>query len=182
MNIWTCVSRRRTIALDPVSPTVIGCRMASAGSALVSVALDTSMGSSHPIRRCTGIERLPFDVGKVADRLEALDLRRRDLIVIDGEGAGMALWIALGSPRGKRHFRLYEATGRDRQALVDPFPAMIRDGTFSFARDLAHQDAMTKALVSYRREIADDGVIGSELAVALFLAVGHRPVPRPKIL
>jgi hypothetical protein len=62
------------------------------------------------------------------------------------------------------------------------FPAMIRDGSFSFAPNLAHQEAMTKALISYRREIGDDGVIGSELAVALFLAVGHGPAIVPKVM
>jgi hypothetical protein len=181
MNIWTQVSGKRSVAVDPVAPTVIGCRMASTGSALVSVTYDVSKGSRHPIRRCAGIERLPYDVGKVADRLEAIELGSKDVIVIDCEGAGGALWIALGSPRGRRHYRLYEATGRARQTLVDPIPAMIRDGTFTFAAGLADQEAMTKALIGYRREVLDDGVIGNELAVALFLALGHRPATTPRI-
>jgi hypothetical protein len=52
---------------------------------------------------------------------------------------------------------------------------MMLDGTFSFAPGLEHQEAMLKALAGYRREVLDDGVVGNELAIALFLAVGHRP-------
>ena len=81
------------------------------------------------------------------------------------------MWIALGSPRN-RNFKLYEGLGRERQKLVDPFPAMMLDASFSFAPGLAHQEAMLKALASYRREVQDDGVAGNELATALFLASG----------
>ena len=155
-------------------PTIIGVTMPSSGSAIVSVALDASHCLRHPIRTCTGIERLPYDVGKVAARVAALALGPRDLVIVDGAGAGMALWIALGPPR-RRHYQLYAGLGRERQKLVDPFPPMMLHGTFSFAPGLAHQEAMLKALAGYRREVLDDGIVGNELAIALFLAVGYRP-------
>ncbi len=175
MNIVTMVIGKRSVVTNVGVATVAGVTMQSGGSAIVSVTCDTSQGHRRPIRECTGIERLPYDVGKVAGRIEALDLGPRDVVVVDGAGAGMALWIALGSPRGKRNFRLYEGLGRERQKLVDPFPAMMLEGSFSFAPGLAHQEAMLKALAGYRREVQDDGVAGNELATALFLAVSHRP-------
>jgi hypothetical protein len=36
-------------------------------------------------------------------------------------------------------------------------------------------------LTNYKREVLDDGVVGNELAIALFLAVGHRPPVRARI-
>lgn len=81
----------------------------------------------------------------------------------------------------RRNFKLYEGLGRERQKLVDPFPAMMLDRSFSFAPRLPHQDAMLKALAQHKREVTDDGVIGNELAVALFLAVGHRPPVKPRV-
>jgi hypothetical protein len=104
---------------------------------------------------------------------------RDDVVLVHGAGAGMALWIALGSPR-RRPFKLYEGHGRERQKLVDPFPAMMLDGSFSFAPGLAHQEAMLKALANYRREVLDDGIVGNELAIALFLAL-RPPPPKPRI-
>jgi hypothetical protein len=175
MSVLARIARKRSVSTNLTVSSVVGVTMQSTGSALVSVALDRSGDFHHPRRTCTGIERLPFDVGKVADRIETLELGPRDLVVIDGGGAGMALWLALGSPR--RHFKLYEGVGRERQRLVDPFPQLMRDGSFSFAPGLAHQDSMLRALAGYRREVLDDGVVGNELAIALFLAIGHRPSP-----
>jgi len=45
----------------------------------------------------------------------------------------------------------------------------------AIAPGLAEQEAMTKALASYRRQVRDDGVIGSELVVALLLALMPTP-------
>jgi hypothetical protein len=172
-------ARGSSLIVAETAPTLIhGVRVASTGSAIVTVELSGTYRDA--VRRCVGIERLPFDIARVADRIEALELGPKDLVVVDGEGAGGALWIAIGSPRS-RHFKLYEPAGRERQKLVDPVPAMVRDGTFTFAPDLPHQDAMTKALVGYQREVKDDGVIGSELAVALFLALSHRPIPVARV-
>ena len=133
---------------------IIGVTMPSSGSAIVSVALDAAQ--RPPTRTCIGIERLPYDVGKVAARVKALELGPGDVVVVDGAGAGMALWIALGSPRRNRNFKLYEGIGRERQKLVDPFPAMMLDRSFSFAPGLPHQEAILKALANYKREVLDD--------------------------
>ena len=135
---------KRSVETNLAIPTIVGVTMPPSGSAIVSVTLDTSLDRRHPIRVCTGIERAPYDVGKVYARVAALDLGPRDLVVVDGAGAGTALWIALGSPRNRK-FKLYEGIGRERQKLVDPFPSMMIDGTFSFAPRLAHQEAMLKA-------------------------------------
>ena len=139
---------RHSVQTNRAIPTVVGVTMPPSGSAIVAVTLDASLDRRHPIRVCTGIERAPYDVGKVHAQITALDLGPRDLVVVDGAGAGTALWIALGSPRRNRNFELYEGLGRERQKLVDPFPAMMIDGTFSFAPRLAHQDAMLKALAA----------------------------------
>ncbi len=53
----------------------------------------------------------------------------------------------------------------------------IQEDRFHFAAGLAEQEAMSKALMGYRRQVRDDGVIGSELVVALLLAIIPPPVP-----
>jgi hypothetical protein len=179
MDIVTTVFGQRKVTADPVTPTIFGVTMLASGSSIVSVTYDAR--TRPPTRVCTGIERLPYDVAKLATRLQSLELGPKDVIVVDGAGAGMALWIALGSPRGRRHFKLYEGTGRERQRLVDPFPAMMINGSFRFAPNLAHQDAMLKALASYRKEVVEDGIVGSELVVGLFLATSHQPAVPPQV-
>lgn len=174
MNILSMVAGKRTVLSDTATPTVIGVSMQSTGSAIVSVTLGQGRDARHPRRRCTGIERLPFDVARVHDRIRGIDLGPHDLVVIDAAGAGSALWHALDVRNG-RHFALYSASGRARQTLVDRLPGLMIDGSFTFASGLAHQDAMTKALRDYRREVTDDGIVGNELAIGLFLALTDRP-------
>ncbi len=117
----------------------------------------------------TGIERLPFDLGWVAERVRALtepDTR----YVIDAEGLGSALWTVLGHGED-RHWTLYAGRGLERQALVDELLVAIEQDRFRFSAGLAEQDAMSRALLGYRRQVRDDGLIGSELVVALLLAL-----------
>ena len=83
--------------------------------------------------------------------------------------------------RRRRHFKAYDARGRDRQRLVDTFPGLIRSRHITFAPRLAHQAEMNRALNSYRREVLDDGSVGAALAVALFLAVTTTPRVVPRI-
>ena len=47
----------------------------------------------------------------------------------------------------------------------------VQEGRFHFASGLAEQEAMSKALLGYRRQVREDGLIGSELVVALLLAL-----------
>jgi hypothetical protein len=55
----------------------------------------------------TGIERLPFDLTTVVDRVgEFPHDPGTDLFVVDAEGLGSALWTALGSPDRRRGWSL----------------------------------------------------------------------------
>lgn len=119
----------------------------------------------------TGIERLPFSLTAVAQRTEEL-ARAGTVLVVDAEGLGNALWAT--RPRiGDWH--LYADHGLERQRLVDALVVAIHQGRLHFAAGLEHQDAMSKALVSYRRQVREDGLIGSELVIALCLAIVRRP-------
>ena len=151
----------------------IGVVIASAGSALVHV----DHGPDEALLT-TAIERLPFDLGAVANRVRQLDDEIAEVrFVIDGEGVGGALWQALGPPKDAKRWTLYSGRGVERQALVNGLLVAIFDGLFHFAPGLAEQAAMSKAIVSYRREVQADGAIGSELVVALLLAL----IPPPRV-
>jgi hypothetical protein len=114
----------------------------------------------------TGIERLPFDLAAVTDRVRALAAPEARY-VIDAEGLGSALWAVLGRPDDADHWQLYSGRGLERQALVDELLVAMQEDRFHFAPRLEEQEAMSKALLGYRRQVRDDGVIGSELVVAL---------------
>jgi hypothetical protein len=146
----------------------IGVVVADAGAAIVTVERDGEE------LLATGIERLPFDLRTVAGRVKDLD-GPDTTFVIDGEGMGTALWNVVGGPEDRQHWQLYEGRGLARQALVDELLIAIEEVRFHFAPRLPEQDAMSKGLVSYRRQVKEDGLIGSELVVALLLAI--RPLP-----
>jgi hypothetical protein len=155
----------------------VGVTITSAGSALVHVdhAADAAL-------LVTAIERLPFSLSAVADRVRELDGEVAAMrFVVDGEGVGGALWQALGPPKDRKRWQLYAGRGIERQALVDRLLVAVHQGTLHFAPRLADQEAMSKAIVSYRREVQADGVIGSELVVALLLALIPSPRPAPTI-
>jgi hypothetical protein len=118
------------------------------------------------------IERLPFSLEAVADRAEELAATPRSECVVDAEGLGSALWAT--RPR-KGEWRLYSEHGLERQCLVDGLVVAIHRGLLHFAPGLEHQEAMSKALVGFRRQVREDGLIGSELVIALCLAVVRRP-------
>ena len=143
----------------------VGVVVADRGSAIVSV--DRSDAGALVV---SGIERLPFDLKSATKRVQELcDPSTR--FVIDAEGLGSALWAVLGHPRDKKHWALYIGRGFERQALVDELLVAVQQSRFHFAAGLAEQEAMNKALVGYHRQVREDGVIGSELVVALLLAV-----------
>jgi hypothetical protein len=126
---------------------------------------------------CTGIERLPFDLSVVTARVRAL-IEPEVRYVIDSEGLGQALWTLLRDDvRPRRLWTLYAGKGLERQALVDRLLIAVERDLFRFAADIPEQDAMNRALASYKRQVRDDGVIGSELVVALLLALIPRPSP-----
>ena len=150
----------------------IGIVIADRGSAIVSVER-----SPEDALLVVGIERLPFDLSAVTDRVRALaDPEVR--CVVDAEGLGSALWALLGHPDDTDRWLLYAGRGLERQALVDELLVAIEEGRFHFAPGLAEQDAMTRALLGYRRQVRDDGVIGSEVVVALLLAL----IPPPPVI
>ena len=149
----------------------VGVVIADRGSAIVSV----ERGSENTLL-VTGIERLPFNLKVVTARVRELaDPKTR--FIVDAEGLGSALWAVLGRPDDEEHWLLYAGRGVERQTLVDELLVAIEEGRFHFAAGLVDQEAMTKALVSYRRQVREDGLIGSELVVALLLALISPPEP-----
>ena len=149
----------------------LGITVTDRGSAIVTV--DRSPENALLV---TGIERHPFDLAAVTARVRALsDADPEARFVIDGEGLGSALWAVLGKA-DEDHWTLYAGRGLERQALVDSLLVAIEEDRFRFAAGLAEQEAMNKALLGYRRQVREDGLIGHELVVALLLAVLPPPV------
>ena len=154
-----------------------GVTIAGHGSAIVTVEHDGAGGLV-----VTGIERLPFDLSAVVARAHRLPHDpNKDLFVVDAEGLGRALWTALGSPDHRRGWSLYTGRGFERQGLVDALVVAVHADQLRFAAGLDEMPAMTKALTTYRREVREDGLLGSELVVALCLAVRPKP-PVPKVM
>lgn len=121
----------------------------------------------------TGIERLPFSLDAVAERVEPMATAKpAPTVVIDAEGLGRALWRTL--PRLRGQWRLYDDHGLDRQKLVDALAIAVHFKQLGFAGDLEHMEAMKQALLAYRRQVREDGLIGSELVIALCLAIIRR--------
>ena len=148
----------------------VGITVTERGSAIVAV----DRGADDALL-VVGIERLPFSLAAVTERVRALD-DPETRVIVDAEGLGTALWAVLGRPADAHHWQLYAGRGFDRQALVDELLVAMQEGRFHFAPGLAEQAAMSKALLSYRRQVREDGVIGSEIVVALLLALIPPPV------
>lgn len=148
----------------------VGIHITERDAALITVERDD--GGHLTVR---GIERLPSDLATVAARVRTIE--PTTVVLIDAEGLGSALWTVLG-PDHPSPWRLYAGRGLERQALVDELLVAVAEDRFRFAAGLAEQEAMTKALTSYRRQVGVDGLIGSELVVALLLAV-RSPKPEP---
>jgi hypothetical protein len=143
----------------------IGVVVADRGAAIVTVER-----SPEDALLVTGIERLPFSLAAVTARVRVLeDPEAR--FVVDAEGLGSALWAVLGRPEDAEHWQLYAGRGLERQALVDELLVAMQESRFHFAPGLDEQEAMSKALLGYRRQVREDGLIGSELVVALLLAL-----------
>lgn len=131
----------------------------------------------------TAIERLAAGLDPVVRWLEArypaLPFVGRDHVMVDADGLGQALWTRLGVGN-RRGWKLYEARGRDRQALVDALLVAQSEQRVSITAP-SNTDAMRKALLSYRRVVGEDGAVGAELVVALALAVLGKSLGRPRI-
>lgn len=147
----------------------IGVVITDRGSAIATVER-----SAEDALLVTGLERLPFSLSTVADRVRALDDGEAHFVV-DADGLGSALWGVLGHPDDAARWTLYAGRGLERQALVDTLLIAIEEGRFHFAPGLAEQDAMNRALLAFRRQVRDDGVVGTELVVALLLALTAPP-------
>ena len=110
----------------------VGVTIASAGAAIVHV----EHGPDEALL-ATAIERLPFDLAAVANRVRQLDDEIAEVrFVVDGEGVGAALWAALGAPRDKRRWSLYGGRGVERQVLVNALLVAVYEGRFHFAPGL----------------------------------------------
>ncbi len=122
----------------------IGITIASAGAAIVHV----DHGPDETLL-ATAIERLPFDLAAVANRVRQLDDEIGEVrFVVDGEGIGAALWAALGPPEDRKRRSLYAGRGVERQNLVNTLLVAVFEDRFHFAPGLDEQAAMSKAIVS----------------------------------
>ena len=116
---------------------------------------------------CTAIERHPFDIEPVVDRVRELRDADPDCsVVIDAEGLGDAAWQLLDRPRRKRRFRLYEKHGIERAELTRELLVAVARKSIRFPADVPGADAMKSALLGLSRDVREDGP-GSELCVAL---------------
>jgi hypothetical protein len=150
----------------------VGVRVASSGAAIVSVVHRGDLAT------IVDVKRPPYDLARVVRAVEAMNAELPNApvqFVIDGEGVGAALWNLLDHRRDDR-FQLYRDVGRARQGLVNPLAEKYAAGLLRFDPGLEHRAALDQALGHYNPNVGDDGVIGSELVVALALAI--RPSAR----
>jgi len=126
------------------------------------------------------IDRLPPGLDPIVDWLAAAfpDGLGGALVTIDGAGLGQALWARLKVRRADG-WRLYAKYGRDRQELVNGLLVATSEGRVHVAPS-PHGEALRKALLSYHKVIAEDGLIGGELVVALALAALPVYVRKPR--
>jgi hypothetical protein len=103
-------------------------------------------------------------------------LPRHTHVVIDSEGLGKALWDSLKVERYPG-WKLYEKRGRERQELPDALRVAQFQQRIHIVKG-EHGDATRRALLGFKVEVGEDGVVGGELVVALCLAVVGK-VPRP---
>lgn len=125
-----------------------------------------------------GIDRPAFSIADVSERMTALQRVLGSVqFAIDAEGLGTAMYAVLvpGRRQGNEPYRLYEGHGLERQKLVDGLVVLVHFDQLRFVAGLEHQDAMTKALIGYNRQVREDGQIGSELVTALCLAIVKPP-------
>lgn len=123
------------------------------------------------------IERLSAGLDPVAAWLAATFPKLPDLegatVTIDADGLGRALWDKL-KVRKSGGWRLFDANGRERQALVNALLVAMSDRRLHIGRSV-HEAALRKALAGYKKIVGDDGIIGGELVVALALAAHAKP-------
>jgi hypothetical protein len=150
----------------------IGIVIAERGAGIVTVERDP-----EDALLVTGIERLPFSLAAVTARVRELDDPEARFTIDGGEGIGAALWAVLGHSDDDEGWTLYAGRGLERQALVDELLVAVTEDRFRFAPGLGEQEAMSKALLVFRRAVKEDGLIGSELVVALLLALIPPPPP-----
>jgi hypothetical protein len=149
------------------------------GGAIVTAEID---GGN---RRITAIERFGLDVYIIAARVRELRTARPGCqVVVDADGPGSALFVLLGGrvefPNIHRGLHLYVKRGPERNELTTRLLVAVARRDFSIAPGLAHEDALRRALLGLTKDVREDGP-GSELAVALSLAVSSQPAGRPMI-
>jgi hypothetical protein len=134
------------------------------------------------------IERLPAGLDPAVTWLTRtfpdLRLPAGVRVIIDADGLGQALWDRLGiTTRGRTRsggWRLYTEVGKDRQEIVNALLVGQSAGRIA-VRPTPHEPALRKALLSYKRTVGDDGVIGGEMVVALGLTLVGKVPGVPKI-
>lgn len=164
-----------TVAAPSVAITHGVCLRGRAGAIVTAERTDD-------VSLVTGIERFGFSLEPMRQRLEALRAADPEAtIALDAEGLGDALHELIGAPRRSRRFVLYAKRGLERQELTRTLLVGTTRHSFRFVSGVDHAQAMQAALVSLsRRDPPEDGP-GSELLVALSLALDPRRAPVPRI-
>lgn len=139
-----------------------------------------------------GIERPTGGFRGMADRLVEIAHQAatdRPVFLIDAHAGGRALYEYLREERRQERFPSdrrpwpYDKAGRDRQQLVDALVVATNSDRVHFAGGLANQKELNRAMTQYRRQVDDDGLIGSELVIALALSLVYpRHGPEPRVI
>jgi hypothetical protein len=176
---------RNLSIVSPVLPDAGVLTIYSVCAAEGGTAILTSERDAEDHVEVISIARLPAGLDPAAAWLRAaipdfLALDRKTQVVVDAAGLGQSLFDHLQVAH-RRSWVLFSKRGRDRQELVNTLLVAEQEKRIRI-RPSPHADAMRKALLSYRRVIGEDGVIGGELVIALALAVtGRRRMGPPRV-
>jgi hypothetical protein len=180
-----CVKAAERLALEGLNVTVVNARFVKPLDTALILALARSHGAivtaeHHPDERImvTGIERFGYVVEPIVARLTELsETTTPEAGVIDAEGLGDAVWELLDGPR--RPWQLYAKHGTERQALTRTLLVVVARDRLRFG-EVDEAEAMKRAMLALTRDPREDGP-GSDLTVALALAVGSFRKPPPRI-
>lgn len=173
----------------PPVPTYHGVAVSQRAAAIVSV-LRSPQKATDGARLatdrafCSAISLPGSQLETVAREVRAIAEKAQpvDCIVIDcGSGLGGALWKVLENPRHDRRYIQITEQGRLRQTIIDSLIAAVARRELTFAPGLAAEADMRQALTSFRREIGEDGQLGSELVSALAVALHAKRRMPPKV-
>jgi len=170
--------RNLTTIRPPV--TVYAVAAAEPGTAIL-----TALREADDHFEVVAIDRLPAGLDPAAGWLrtaipDLFGLDRQTQVIIDADAYGQGLWDLL-KVNHRRSWSLFSKRGRDRQELVNGLLVAEAEKRVKI-RPSPHGDAMRRALLTYRRTVGEDGIVGGELVVALALVVSCRRPVLPRVM